>query len=148
MVAVLADERTAVFFDSTDLKKWTVRSKFGPAGDDAGQWECPDLLELPVEGTKDKKWILIINRNPGAPAGGTGVRYLVGNFDGKQFTDETSPVTKLWADYGKDFYATNSFNDMPAGDERKIWMGWTSNWLYAKMSPPCSGAERSRFREP
>jgi fructan beta-fructosidase len=135
MVAVLADERTAVFLDSTDLKKWTVRSKFGPAGDDAGQWECPDLLELPVEGTKEKKWVLIINRNPGAPAGGTGVRYLVGNFDGVQFTDETSPATKLWADYGKDFYATNSFNDMPAGDGRKIWMGWTSNWLYAKDEP-------------
>jgi fructan beta-fructosidase len=135
MVAVLADERIAVFLDSTDLKKSTVRSKFGPAGDDAGQWECPDLLELPVEGTNDKKWVLIINRNPGAPAGGTGVRYLVGTFDGKEFTDETSPATTLWADYGKDFYATNSFNDMPAGDGRKIWMGWTSNWLYAKDEP-------------
>ncbi len=135
MVAVLADERTAVFLDSTDLKKWTVRSKFGPAGDDDGQWECPDLLELPVEGTNDKKWVLIINRNPGAPAGGTGVRYLVGSFDGKQFTDETSPTIKRWADYGKDFYATNSFNDMQVGDGRKIWMGWTSNWLYAKDEP-------------
>ena len=93
-----------------------MRSKFGPAGDDAGQWECPDLLELPIEGTSEKKWVLIINRNPGAPAGGTGVRYLVGSFDGKQFTDETSPATKLWADYGKDFYATNSFDDMPASD--------------------------------
>ncbi len=135
MVAVLADERKAVFLDSTDLKKWTVRSKFGPAGDDAGQWECPDLLELPVEGTQDKKWVLIINRNPGAPAGGTGVRYLVGRFDGTQFTDETLPQTKLWADYGKDFYATNSFNDMPSSDSRRIWMGWTSNWLYAKDEP-------------
>ena len=135
MVAVLADQRRAVFLDSTDLKKWTVRSKFGPAGDDTGQWECPDLLELPIEGTDEKKWVLIINRNPGAPAGGTGVRYMVGAFDGKQFTDETSPQTKLWADYGKDFYATNSFNDMPAGDGRRIWMGWISNWLYAKDEP-------------
>ena len=57
------------------------------------------------------------------------------NFDGKEFRDETSPAIKLWADYGKDFYATNSFNDMPAGDGRKIWMGWTSNWLYAKDEP-------------
>ena len=135
MVAVLADQRKAVFFDSSDLKKWTMRSEFGPAGDDAGQWECPDLLELPIEGTNDKKWVLIVNRNPGAPAGGTGVRYLVGNFDGKQFTDETPPQTKLWADYGKDFYATNSFNDMPSSDGRRIWIGWTSNWLYAKDEP-------------
>ena len=45
------------------LKHWTRRSNFGPAGDTAGQWECPDLLELPVEGTNEKKWVLIVNRS-------------------------------------------------------------------------------------
>ncbi|HZD30493.1 MAG TPA: GH32 C-terminal domain-containing protein, partial [Candidatus Angelobacter sp.] len=113
----------------------TKMSEFGPAGDNAGQWECPDLLELPVEGTKETQWVLILNRNPGAPAGGTGVRYLIGSFDGRQFTEGGSAGKKLWADYGKDFYATNSFNDMPKGDERRIWIGWTSNWLYAKDEP-------------
>ncbi len=135
LVAVLADHRKAVFFSSTDLKQWTKMSEFGPAGDDAGQWECPDLLELPIEGTTDTRWVLIINRNPGAPAGGTGVRYLIGEFDGTQFVEKESTGEKLWADYGKDFYATNSFNDMPASDPRKIWIGWTSNWLYAKDEP-------------
>jgi fructan beta-fructosidase len=135
LVAVLADHRKALFFSSPDLKQWTKMSEFGPAGDDAGQWECPDLLELPIEGKKETRWVLIINRNPGAPAGGTGVRYLVGNFNGNQFTEGESAGRKQWADYGKDFYATNSFNDMPKGDERKIWMGWTSNWLYAKDEP-------------
>jgi fructan beta-fructosidase len=135
LVAVLADHRKALFFSSTDLKNWTKMSEFGPAGDDAGQWECPDLLELPVEATKDTRWLLIINRNPGAPAGGTGVRYLIGDFDGAQFVEKESTGKKLWADYGKDFYATNSFNDMPQGDNRKIWIGWTSNWLYAKDEP-------------
>src|SRR5271169_3522324 len=135
MVAVLADRRKALFFESTDLKQWNKLSEFRPAGDDAGQWECPDLLELPLEGTKETRWVLIINRNPGAPAGGTGVRYLVGRFDGKEFTEENPAGQELWSDYGKDFYATNSFNDMPQGDERRIWMGWTSNWLYAKDEP-------------
>src|SRR5271169_3157638 len=135
LVAVLDDHRKALFFSSTDLKHWTKMSEFGPAGDDAGQWECPDLLELPIEGTRETRWVLIINRNPGAPAGGTGVRYLVGHFDGTQFTEAESAGSKLWADYGKDFYATNSFNDMPESDPRRIWMGWTSNWLYAKDEP-------------
>jgi fructan beta-fructosidase len=135
LVAVLADRRKALFFDSPDLKHWNKLSEFGPAGDDAGQWECPDLLELPVENTEEERWVLIINRNPGAPAGGTGVRYLVGHFDGQQFTEAESAGKKLWADYGKDFYATNSFNDMPKGDTRKIWIGWISNWLYAKNEP-------------
>ena len=69
MVAVLADERTLVVLDSPDLKKFTKRSTFGPAGDTAGQWECPDLVELPIEGTSEKKWVLIINRNPGSTGG-------------------------------------------------------------------------------
>ena len=135
LVAVLADHRKALFFSSTDLKHWTELSEFGPAGDDAGQWECPLLLELPIEGTKDTRWVLVINRNPGAPAGGTGVRYLIGHFDGTTFTEKESAGKKLWADYGKDFYATNTFNDMPKGDDRRIWIGWTSNWQYAKDEP-------------
>ena len=88
MVAVLADERTLIVLDSPDLKHWTKRSTSVLPASTAGQWECPDLIELPVDGSTEKKWVLIINRNPGAPAGGTGVRYLVGNFDGDKFTSE------------------------------------------------------------
>jgi fructan beta-fructosidase len=134
MIAALADERTLVVLDSPDLKKWTKRSTFGPAGDTAGQWECPDLIELPVEGTSEKRWVLIINRNPGAPAGGTGVRYLIGKFDGATFTSEVPDTPALWADWGKDFYATNTWNDAPATDGR-VWIGWFSNWQYANTEP-------------
>ncbi len=135
MVAVLADERTLVILDSPDLKHWTRRSMFGPAGDTAGQWECPDLIELPIEGANDKKWVLIINRNPGAAAGGTGVRYLIGKFDGAAFTSDVPDAPALWADWGKDFYATNTWNDMPSTDGRRVWIGWFSNWQYANIEP-------------
>src|SRR5271167_4986195 len=102
MVAVLADERKAVFFDSRDLKNWTFRSSFEIEGNDKGQWECPDLFELTVDGkTKNKKWVLIVNRNPGAPAGGTGTRYFVGSFDGTHFVNEPPAAQELWADYGR-----------------------------------------------
>jgi fructan beta-fructosidase len=136
MVAVLADERKAVFFDSRDLKNWIFRSSFEIGGNDKGQWECPDLFELPVDGNpKNKKWVLIVNRNPGAPAGGTGTRYFVGSFDGIHFVNETRAGKELWADYGKDFYATNSFSDLPPKDGRRIWIGWISNWQYANREP-------------
>jgi fructan beta-fructosidase len=135
MVTVLADERTLVILDSPDLKHWTKRSTFGPAGDTAGQWECPDLIELPVESASEKKWVLIINRNPGAPAGGTGVRYLIGKFDGANITSEVPDAPALWADWGKDFYATNTWNDMPSTDGRRVWIGWFSNWQYANTEP-------------
>jgi len=134
MVAVLADERTLLIFDSPDLKHWTKRSTFGPAGDAAGQWECPDLIELPIDGTSQKKWVLIINRNPGAPAGGTGVRYVIGKFDGATFTSEVPDTPALWADWGKDFYATNTWNDAPSAGGR-LWIGWFSNWQYANVEP-------------
>jgi fructan beta-fructosidase len=84
---------------------------------------------------KNKKWVLIVNRNPGAPAGGTGTRYFVGSFDGTNFVNETPASQELWADYGKDFYATNSFSDLPPSDHRKIWIGWISNWQYANREP-------------
>jgi len=149
LVAVLADHRKALFFSSQDLKKWTKLSEFGPAGDDSGQWECPLLLDLQIEGSDEHRGVLVINRNPGAPAGGTGVRYLIGHFDGSTFTEKESAGKKLWADYGKDFYATNVFNDMQgmtptfsrkmgkdrAAPVRRVWVGWTSNWLYAKDEP-------------
>lgn len=135
MLAVLADERQIEILESRDLKTWNRLSTFGPAGDTVGQWECPDLFELPVEGTSERKWVLIINRNPGAPAGGTGVRYIVGRFDGTNFVPETPDDVKLWADYGKDFYATQSYNDIPASDGRRLWIGWISNWQYANAEP-------------
>jgi fructan beta-fructosidase len=136
MVAVLADERKAVFFDSKDLRNWTFLSSFEIAGNDKGQWECPDLFELSVGGNpKNSKWVLVVNRNPGAPAGGTGTRYFVGGFDGTHFVNETPAAQELWADYGKDFYATNSYADLPPKDGRKIWIGWISNWQYANREP-------------
>jgi fructan beta-fructosidase len=63
------------------------------------------------------------------------VEYFVGSFDGEHFVNEGSAVQELWADYGKDFYATNSFSDIPPKDGRRIWIGWISNWQYANREP-------------
>ena len=138
MVAVFADEKRVKILDSSDLKNWKLRSTFGPLGVSKVQWECPDLFELPLDSNTrvaSKKWVMVVNRNPGAPAGGTGVQYFVGSFDGAKFTNETPALPELWADYGKDFYATNSFSDIPAADGRRIWLGWISNWQYANAEP-------------
>jgi len=141
MVAVLADERKLTIFDSLNLKEWKLRSAFGPAGDSAGQWECPDLFELPVEGTKEKKWVLIVNRNPGAPAGGTGTKYFVGLFDGLQFKNETPASQELWADYGKDFYARIPLLTCPRGTAGKSgWAGSATGSMQTSSQPFCGAA--------
>ena len=136
MVTVLADQHKVRFFGSPDLKKWETLSDFGPAGATGGVWECPDLFPLAVDGDPaNTRWVLDVDINPGAIAGGSGGQYFVGTFDGTTFVNDNPPDLTLWADYGKDFYATLSFSDIPPSDGRRIWMAWISNWLYANEEP-------------
>lgn len=118
---------------SADLKEWKKESTFGAKqGVHGGVWECPDLVELPVEGTGRKRWVLICNLNPGGPFGGSAAQYFVGSFDGKTFVNESPAVTK-WLDWGKDNYATVTWSDAP--QERCIALGWMSNWQYQAILP-------------
>ena len=135
MVAVVAEDRKVVVLDSKDLKKFVVRSEFTVRNEPKRQWECPDLFELPVEGSNERKWVMIVNINPGAPAGGTGTKYYIGDFDGERFKASSGVDSTLWADFGKDFYATQTFAEMPKGDTRRVWLGWISNWQYANDEP-------------
>lgn len=136
MVTALSPQHKIRFFDSTDLKHWTALSDFGPAGAVGGAWECPDLFQLPVEGEPgETRWVLSVNINPGGVAGGSGDQYFIGQFDGTRFTNENASSQALWADYGKDFYASTSFSDIPPTDGRRIWMGWLDDWEYAARVP-------------
>jgi len=134
MAAALPNEHKVRFFGSADLKRWTALSDFGPAGATGGAWECPDLFPLRVEGG-EMRWVLSVNINPGGIAGGSGNQYFVGRFDGSKFTNDNPASQTLWADYGKDFYASQSYSDIPSPDGRRIWLGWFSNWLYAGKEP-------------
>jgi len=136
MVTVLATQHKVRLFASPDLKRWETLSDFGPAGATGGVWECPDLFPLPLDGNAgDLRWVLDVDINPGGVAGGSGGQYFVGSFDGTRFVNENPPATTLWADYGKDFYASLSFSDIPPADGRRIWMAWISNWQYANEEP-------------
>jgi fructan beta-fructosidase len=134
MAVALPTEHKVRFFGSADLKRWTVLSDFGPAGATDGAWECPDLFPLPVDGGQ-VHWVLSVNINPGGIAGGSGNQYFVGRFDGTRFSNDNPASQTLWADYGKDFYASQSYSDIPPADGRRIWLGWFSNWLYAAKEP-------------
>ena len=135
MVSTLADQHKLRFFASPDLIHWAALSDFGPAGAVGGVWECPDLFELPVEGTSETRWILVVNVNPGGIAGGSGTQYFVGKFDGHQFTNDAGASDALWMDYGKDYYAAVSFFGHKQDDAKRIMVGWFSNWQYANDTP-------------
>lgn len=76
--------------------------------------------------------MLICNLNPGGPFGGSAAQYFIGSFDGKKFVNEFPTQTK-WLDWGKDNYATVTWNNAPDG--RCVALGWMSNWQYANNVP-------------
>ena len=127
MVVSLAIEKKLVFYGSSDLTTWTELSRFGPAGViDKPNWECPDLFELPVEGERGKTmWVLEVDMGSGSVAGGSGGEYFVGTFDGQCFN---TLQHAQWVDYGRDFYAPISWDNIPKTDGRRIWIGWFNNW--------------------
>lgn len=138
MVAVEAVARRVVVYTSPNLIDWTAASTFGPAHATGGVWECPDLFPLPIEGSADSRWVLVVSMNPGGIAGGSGTQYFVGDFDGTTFrpdrvTDSPDPTQYDWIDFGRDYYAAVSFSGVPDG--RRLMVGWASNWDYANATP-------------
>ena len=129
---VLAVGQEMWIYSSPNLKDWTFESTFGKGyGCHEGVWECPDLMKLQVRGTDKQKWMLICNINPGGPFGGSATQYFIGEFDGHKFTCDHKDTR--WMDYGKDHYATVTFDNAPDG--RRIALAWMSNWQYANQVP-------------
>lgn len=94
------------FHTSTNLRDWTYRSKIN------GYFECPDIFQLPVDGnTNNMVWLLY----------GADSNYQLGQFDGVVFNSSTA---KLPGNNGAGFYASQTFANMPPGDNRIVRIGW------------------------
>jgi len=108
VMALYLDGDEYAIFNSHNLTQWTRTFSFHfPGGA-----ECPDLFELAVDGNPtNTKWVFVA---------GSG-SYLIGSFDGKTFKPEAGPFT---ADYGANYYATQTYNDIPAADGRRIQFAW------------------------
>ena len=128
-ILIVSEKQHMKFFSSTDLKDWKFESDFGEGyGSHDGVWECPDLLDM-----GNGHWVLLCNINPGGPFGGSATQYFTGTFDGHKFTCDTAPSVTKWMDWGKDHYATVTFNNAPDG--RHVALSWMSNWQYANQVP-------------
>jgi fructan beta-fructosidase len=92
------------FYTSTDLKKWTEQFHL------TGYGECPEIVELPVDGDKQNtRWVVF----------DAGAQYAVGRFDGRTFTPEHEGKHRVH--YGA-YFASQIFNNAPDG--RCIQMAW------------------------
>jgi sucrose-6-phosphate hydrolase SacC (GH32 family) len=146
-VMILAAGQEADIYTSADLIHWTYRSAIIREHDVGnGAWECPELIPMTVEGTKEKKWVFSISVQKGAPAGGSGMQYFVGTFNGKEFVPDTEQTLShpKWLDYGEDLYAGVTFSNL----KRTVMLSWMSNWDYVgeQMTSPWKG-EMSLPRE-
>ena len=131
-ILVLVAGDRAMIYNSDNLIDWTYLSEFGKdIGAHGGVWECPDLFPLTVKETGETKWVLFISINPGAPNGGSGTQYFIGDFDGKQFT--SNQTDEKWIDLGRDNYAGITYNNLP--DEERTFIAWMSNWEYGQETP-------------
>lgn len=129
------------FYSSKNLKEWQHESDFGAdIGAHGGVWECPDLFKMPVEGSNEEKWVLLVSINPGGPNGGSATQYFVGDFDGKKFVldkqfqqdlskKSSVPGGKVLADFEGRNYGNwkaegNAFGSTPAtgalGNQQKV----------------------------
>ncbi|MCX8155388.1 MAG: GH32 C-terminal domain-containing protein [Verrucomicrobiae bacterium] len=94
------------FFGSKNLREWTYLSRTD------GFFECPDFFPLTVPGEPGRSlWLLT----------GASSEYMLGQFDGTRFTAVTP---KLPGHQGRDFYAAQTYSDIPASDGRRIQIGW------------------------
>lgn len=139
MTTVVADAQVVKLFKSTNLLRWEYLSDFSGVGAQGGLWEVPELLHMDVEDSTAKKWVMLLSINPGGIAGGSGMQYFVGEFDGTRFTaeDAAAPDAPLdesqWLDHGADYYAANSISGAPG--DKPVLLGWMGNWDYAQDVP-------------
>jgi len=132
-VMLLAAGRAVLIYTSPNLLDWKQTDRFTSSSDDGSIWETPDLFQLLVEGTNESLWVLTLGINAGTLSDQTGTRYIIGQFDGERFIPDPKPATPLWADYGPDFYASQTWNNEP--HRRRICIAWMNNWRYAANIP-------------
>ncbi len=103
------------FYTSKNLLDWEFKNHL------PGFYECPDLVELPINRRPDdKKWVLF---------DGDG-SYLIGTFNGEKFIAE-SP--KMPGDYGNNYYATQTWSNIPESDGRTIQIAWMKGGEFPDM---------------
>ena len=133
-VMVLSAGQEVALYTSTDLLHWEPASRFGRHhGAHGGVWETPDLFELEIGGTGERRWVLAVSVIAGGSAGGSGTQWFSGTFDGRTFEADGGPADVRWVDHGGDFYAPQSWSNAPDG--RRVWVAWMSNWAYGRTTP-------------
>lgn len=101
-------------YRSANLREWQPIQRFTMPGSN----ECPDFFEMPVAGSRDRRWVLT----------GANGRYWVGYFDGKHFGPEQEPMQ---VEFGANNYAVQTYYGLP--NDRHVQIGWMRDGRYPEM---------------
>ncbi|WVR03536.1 hypothetical protein IAU60_000528 [Kwoniella sp. DSM 27419] len=140
MVIAYSAEYVVGIYTSPDLKDWTFASNVTRIGLLGVQYECPNLVPLPVANSSETKYVLTISLNPGAPLGGSVTEYFPGSFNGTHFIPSDG-ATRL-SNFAKDDYAGQFFYDSD------VSIAWASNWGYTNLVPTADEGWRSAMTLP
>jgi fructan beta-fructosidase len=118
IVALYLTGQDYALFSSPDLKSFTRLQNVPPFGNG----ECPDFYPMPVDGNPAQiKWVF----------SGANGRYVTGDFDGHKFVLDSPHSQPM--DWGKNYYAAQTYSDIPAADGRRIQIAWMNGGVYPKM---------------
>ncbi len=108
VMALYLDKSDYALYSSKNLKSWEKLSDVTIPGTS----ECPEFFEIPLDGNRqDTRWVFY---------GGNG-GYLIGKFDGRTFTPQSGPHL---LHRGNNWYASQTYSDIPADDGRRILIPW------------------------
>lgn len=174
MSVALPNEQRIFFYQSKNLRNWVPAGSVSAPNPAIGQWESPALINVSswvhqlrltpgVSGSPQgkvlimkggrafdnqslaRRWVLLVSVSSGAPAGGSGVQYFVGTFDGEQFMPQDTKTR--WLDYGTDFFGAIPVNKPEEnGAAYPVVLGWMNNRQYADNLP--AGSFRSSLTLP
>lgn len=135
MVVALSAENQALLYASHDLRHWDELSVIHGAGAPGRIWECPLLIELPIDGTDERRWLFKVDVLHDGP--GSGAIYQTGTFDGMRFQPDGPVLEPRWqvADHGRDFYAAIAWHEPRDARGRPAWIGWMGNHAYQGQLP-------------
>lgn len=132
-MALYLDKNDYALFTSPNLKNWTRTCDVAITDTS----ECPDLFPMALDDDPAHvKWVFW----------GANGCYLLGAFDGETFVPEEGPCR---LDSGANFYAAQTWSDIPEADGRRIQIGWMNGGQYPgmpfnqQMSFPCALSLRS-----
>lgn len=95
MVVALSRAHQVAIYRSANLIDWQLASEWGPHGCTSGQWECPDLIELPAEGDAGATiWMLKVDVDQGVIGSCNGTQLFFGSFDAVRPSIPNRPVAR------------------------------------------------------